>query len=192
MTAASALPCPSCKRPLEAHAWRDETGGGCTRCRADFDFIGFPALRTERARLAPRAAAAAEDSVCFYHPENRADAVCEDCGRFLCTVCTLEFTGRHVCPSCISVAKRAEAEPTVRTRTIYDRLALLLALAPLLVWPLTLVTAPVTIGMVLYGWKKPGSLVLGRSRTRLVLAAIIGALQIGGWASLGISWWLRS
>ena len=191
MTTGPALSCPSCKRVLEVHSWRDDAGGSCGRCRVDFDFIGFPALRAGRTRVAAQATAVAEDSVCYFHTENRAEVVCDDCGRMLCAVCTLNFAGRKVCPTCLSAVKKSDAAPAVRSRTIHDRVALMLALAPMIIWPLTIVSAPVTIGLVVHGWKKPCSLVLGRSRGRFIAAGVIAALQIGVWLTVGVMLWLK-
>ena len=186
MTTGYALPCPRCKRVLDAASWRDATGGACWSCRTDFDFFSFPALTAKRARVAPQAAAVAEDSACFFHAENRAEAVCEDCGRMLCAVCTISFTGRKICPACIAAAKTSDAAPAVQQRVLYDAIALSLAVLPLLLWPFTLVTAPVALGYVIVGWKKPGSLVRGNSRTRLVIAGVFALLEIAGWVTLGV------
>lgn len=191
MTTGPALPCPRCQRVLEPAAWHDASSGTCRRCQAEFDFFAFPALTAQRARIAPQAAVVTEDSVCFFHAENRAEAVCDDCGRILCAVCTINFAGRRVCPSCIAGAKTSGAGPAVQQRTLYDGLAVSLALLPLLVWPVTLLTAPVALGYTIYGWRKPGSLVRGPSRTRFIVAGVFALLQIGGWVTLGVVVWLK-
>ena len=191
MTTAPALPCPRCQRVLEPSAWRDGTAGTCRRCLTEFDFVPFPALTAVRTRIAPQAAAVAEDSVCFFHAENRAETVCEDCGRLLCAVCTINFSGRKVCPACIAATKMSGAAPVVKERMLYDGLAISLALLPILAWPVTLVTAPVALGYVIYGWNKPSSLVRGRSRTRLVAAGVLAIGEIGAWVTVGVFLWLK-
>ena len=104
----------------------------------------------------------------------------------LCAVCTISFTGRKICPACIAAAKTSDAAPAVQQRVLYDAIALSLAVLPLLLWPFTLVTAPVALGYVIVGWKKPGSLVRGNSRTRLVIAGVFALLEIAGWVTLGV------
>jgi hypothetical protein len=178
-----ALPCPSCKRVLGAHTWHDEHSGRCSHCTTEFDFFPFPALTAVRTRAVPQAAAVAEDSVCFFHGENRAEVVCEDCGRMLCVVCAVNMGGRKVCPSCIATARDAQSSPVARERLLYDSLALTLAIAPILIWFFTLVTAPIALGFVIYGWKKPGSLVRGSSKVRFVVAGTIAAIEIGAWVT---------
>jgi hypothetical protein len=163
----------------------------CGRCHAEFDFFPFPALTAERVRVAPQAARVAEDSVCFFHGENRAEVVCDDCGRLLCAVCAISFAGRRVCPSCIAAAKTSEAASVVRQRVLYDGLALALALFPILLWPLTVLTAPAALGVVIAGWNKPNSLIRGQGRARLIVAGIIALLEIAAWVTLGLFLWLK-
>ena len=183
MTLGPALPCPKCKRVLESYSWHDAGSGSCRRCETEFDFTPFPALTATRSIVVPQAAELAADSVCFFHAENRAETICEGCGRLLCPVCTVKFSGQKLCPTCIAGTKSSDAAPTVRDRTLFDGTALAIALIPLLMWPFTLITAPVALGFVIYGWKKPGSLVRGRSRVRFVLAAVCAVLEIGGWVA---------
>lgn len=193
MISGPALPCPKCKRTLGPESWRDEHHGSCFRCTTDFEFVAFPALHAKRAQVAAQAAVLAEDSVCFFHTENRAEAVCEGCGRMLCAVCTVPFGGRKLCPTCISSSKASDAPAVVRDRVLYDGIALALALAFVLVvtWPITLVTAPVALGYTIYGWRKPSSLVRGPSRIRFIVAGALAVIQIGVWIFVFVRIWLK-
>jgi hypothetical protein len=191
MTAGPALPCPHCRQVLRPEAWIDATSGVCGFCRTPFDFVGFPALTAAPTRAAPQAAVLAADSVCFFHPENRAEAICDSCGRLLCAVCAIPFSGQRICPSCIASSRKAGAPATVRSRTLYDNIALALALYPLIIWFFTLVTAPVALGFVIYGWNKPGSLVRGRGRGKLIAAGILALLEIAGWITFFVFLWLK-
>ncbi len=192
MTSSAALACPRCKRTLGPDAWADAQHGTCLRCQVDFEFTGFPALHATRTSVAAQPAVLADDSVCFFHLENRAAAICENCGRLLCPVCTVPFAGKKLCPTCIAGTKTAPDSTLVRDRMLFDSLALALAGLPLLIWPLTLVTAPVALGFVIYGWKQPNSLVRGPSRARLIIAAILALLELAGWITVGVVWWARS
>jgi hypothetical protein len=191
MTAAAAVACPRCQRPLAADAWLDAESGACTHCFTAFEFVAFPALHAVRAQIAPQAAVLAADSVCFFHAENRAEAICDGCGRLLCRVCSVPFAGQKLCPTCIAATKASTAPNVTRERVLYDGIALTLAALPLLIWPLTVLTAPAALAMVVYGWKKPSSLVRGRSTTRLVIAAIIAGSEIVGWVILLAIWLSR-
>src|SRR5262245_56801554 len=192
MSAAAELSCPHCKRVLGPGSWIDATAGVCQSCRTGFEFVGFPALNAAAVKVAPQTAVLAADSVCFFHAENRAEAVCDGCGRLLCAVCAIPFGGQRVCPTCIATSKKAGAAATVRHRTLHHRIALAIALYPLITIYFTLVTAPVALGYVVYAWRKPGSLVRGNPRVLLVIAGVLALLEIGGWITVFASTWLES
>ncbi|MSU47484.1 MAG: hypothetical protein EXS37_00045 [Opitutus sp.] len=185
------MPCPRCQRTLGPESWSDAHGGTCFRCKTDYEFVAFPALTATPTQFVAQAAVVAADSVCYFHPENRAETVCEGCGRLLCPICHVPFAGRKLCPTCIAGTRTSQAPTVVRERMLYDGIALALAGLPLLVFPITLVTAPVAVGAIVYGWNKPGSLVRGRSRARLIIAAILAGLQIAGWIAFLIFQWLK-
>jgi hypothetical protein len=191
MTPTPALPCPRCKRALPAASWIDEHDGVCLNCRTEFEFIPFRALNFANVRAAPQAAVLASDSVCFFHAENRAESVCDGCGRLLCPVCTVPFAGQKLCPVCIAASKRSDAPHGIRERVLYDGVALALGLFPLIIWPFTLLTAPLALGFVIHGWRKPGSLVRGPGRIRLILAGILALVQIGAWGTFFTLAWLK-
>lgn len=189
MIAGPALPCPKCRRTLEAISWHSTERGRCWRCKEDFEFRGFPALTAARQRVVPQAVLVAEHATCFYHGQNQAEAVCESCGRFVCAVCAVDFGGRRVCPPCIAAVKTSDAQ-AVSQRTLFDGIALALAGLPILFWPLTVLTAPVALGVAIIGWRKPRSLV-GGGRTKLVLAGLLALIQIGIWCVVLFALWTR-
>jgi hypothetical protein len=184
MTTGPALPCPNCKRVLGPESWIDAHDGVCLKCETEFEFTAFPALTAAKEKVAPQTAVLAADSVCFFHAENRAETICDGCGRLLCPVCTIAFAGQRVCPACMAANKKSDAAPVVRQRTLFDSLAMILAILPLLIWPFTCITAPAALGLVIYGWNKPGSVVRGRGRVRLVIAGLLALIQIGVWVTV--------
>ena len=190
MVAGPALPCPQCRRTLEAISWHDAERGSCWHCKTDFAFAGFPALTVDRPKVVPQAVLVAEHATCFYHAENQAETVCEGCGRFVCSVCAVDFGGRRICPPCIAAAKNTDAQ-AVSQRTLFDGIALAVAALPLLFWPVTAVTAPVALCLVIFGWKKPRSLVSPR-RTRLVVAGLLALVQMAVWTFVLVSLWVKT
>jgi hypothetical protein len=176
----TALSCPKCRRESAAMAWRQQDGR-CPQCGQDFTFYAFPALTARVAVVAPQIAVP-EDAVCFFHAENKAESICESCGRFLCGVCGINFAGKKLCPSCIATTKATDTK-LPDSRVLYDGIALSIAVFSLLIWPITVVTAPVALGFVVTGWRRPGSLVRG-NRTRLVIAGLIALIEIAGWLFL--------
>jgi hypothetical protein len=64
---------------------------------------------------------------------------------------------------------------------LYDKIAISVAVLPLLVWPLTILTAPATLCVAIYGWNKPPSLVQGRKRWPLIVAIIFATAEMVVW-----------
>jgi hypothetical protein len=124
------------------------------------------------------------EASCFYHPAKRAVVPCESCGRFLCAVCDVEMNGQHLCPACIESGKnKGRMQKLQNRRTLYDSLALAVALFPMIfVYP-TIITAPIVLYIAIRRWNAPSS-VVPRSRWRMVLAVIIALLQIAGWVAI--------
>lgn len=189
MISGPALPCPACRKVLEPISWHSAERGACWRCRTEFEFLEFPALTATRPRVAPKAVLEAEHATCFYHASNQAELVCEGCGRFVCAVCSIVFGGRKICPPCIAAVKADDAV-AVSQRTLYEGIALALAVLPLLFSPVTLITAPIALGFVVVGWRKPRSLV-GGSRVKLIIAGLLAAIEITIWIFLLTAWWTK-
>lgn len=159
----------------------------CPVCRAALELLVFPAIHRH---IGPGAAAEAAlldgESTCFYHTEKKASVVCGGCGRFLCALCDVPVGGQHLCPKCVETGQAKKTLTTFENyRTSYPSLALTLAFLPLvLLWPVTLVTAPATVFFVLFTWRKPPS-VTGRRRHGAKLVALFVALaECAGWAAL--------
>lgn len=181
-----APPCPKCKAALDGIG---EAGDGfCGTCATPLEYVLFPALR--RPRPVARAVRSVEgDATCYFHAQNQAAAVCDGCGRYLCVVCEVPSADGRLCPPCVSSRRKTVRQNTDELVT-YDTIAITLALLPLLVWPFTLVTAPATVAVAIIGLRKPRSLVR-RGTARLVLALVLGLLQIGGWVFFALSLWLN-
>ena len=179
------IACPACGTALAAPTLTLDQFQACPSCAVLLQGMTFPALAVERKAIHPTPALlVGTDASCFHHPGKPAAAICDSCGRFICKLCEFEESGKRLCPTCLNDRLNQPAESTlVRNRILYDSTALFLALAPILIWPITVVTAPAALFLSFYAWKKPGSL-LRRSRIRLVLAAIFALLQIIGWVIL--------
>jgi hypothetical protein len=179
---AAAVTCPKCKVPLPGDLFNLPEPAGCPGCGELLEVRVYPALHR---RMAPGRAAEAvleeSEASCFYHPEKKAVRPCEACGRFLCALCDCELGGQHLCPNCLDTGKqRGKITSLENHRTLHDSVALTLALAPLLIFYFTLITAPVALFLAIRHWKSPTSIV-HRTKMRFVLAIIIASLEIAGW-----------
>lgn len=180
-----APPCPKCKTPLEGIG---DTGEGvCGACLTPLEFVFYPARR--RAKPVARAVRSVDgDATCYFHAQNQAASVCDDCGRYVCMVCEVSGDdGRRLCPPCVSAGRK---KSVVKADEIiaYDSIAMSLAVVPLVMWPVTFVTAPTALGVAIYGWKKPRSLVRAGG-ARLVVAMVLATLEIGGWVVFALAMW---
>lgn len=189
MTQASLNPaavcCSGCGMTLPGEHYNSGAEFSCGTCGAWLGVTVFPALfRGVEAVKNGEVLSVDGEASCFYHPHKRAVVLCSTCGRFICSLCETELAGRCLCPSCIDKGhKNEEIEQLVTQRTLYDSLALSLAVLPMLFFPVTVITAPITLYIAIRFWKKPGS-ILPRSKFRFVVAIIIALAQIAGWVAL--------
>ncbi len=177
--------CTSCGRLLPVLSGTGLRTIRCAGCDAYLQVEVFPAFFRGIANTGIGETLGSEgEARCFYHETKRAAAVCEECGRFLCSLCELRIGGRIVCPSCVERGRAdGSMEALITRRTLFDGIALSLSLLPLLIFFVTPVTAPMAIYIAVRYWKKPGS-ILPRTRFRFVLAILFASLQVAGWGFL--------
>ena len=175
--------CTNCKAPLPA----DNLDGGfypCPRCEHWICVHLFPAFARERPALGAEPTLVDGQASCFYHPHKPAVVTCESCGRFLCGLCDVEISGVHRCPRCLESGRRKQQLQTLETEhTRYDRIALAFTTLALFFWPITLVTAPAALFIVIRYWNRR-SKVLPSSRLAYVIAGLLAIAEIGGWTVL--------
>jgi hypothetical protein len=176
------LACPRCSAALPETFFNASDLHPCPFCAAQVQVEVFPALLTGPAIGSAGETVVLEgESSCFYHPSKRATAACDSCGRFLCALCDLDLNGQHLCPGCLKSGKRKGKLKNLENRRMrYDSMALMLAFVPLLIFYLTVFTAPATLYIVIRYWNAPGSLI-SRGRWRMVIAFIAALLQILAW-----------
>ncbi len=183
-----AVACPSCQNSLPGALCNTGSVVRCPACDNAIQVEVFPAFfKPVGAGRAAETLIEEGVSSCFYHEQKKAVVPCDACGRFLCALCDLDFNGRHLCPACLQAGKKKGDLPELENRrTVYDSAALSAALLPLLMWPLTLVTAPLAIVLAILSFFRPSSLI-PRTRIRAWLALGIGLLQVGGWIVLFVA-----
>lgn len=143
----------------------------------------FPAIG--RSGNTPQVDAILEEgqSSCFFHPNLPATAVCQISGRLICDLCKTEWAGQTVSFEALqSTLKQGGKGRHGAGRTRWDNIALSLAVLPLLVWPVTLVTAPLALGLVVWRVRKGPCSAVHRSGWRYLVAGVLAVLQIGFWA----------
>lgn len=176
------ISCTRCKTPLSAEVVNTFALVPCPACNVSMRADVYPALfRKIPSGHTGDLVQTEKESGCFYHPAKKAEVACSACGRFLCALCDVEFNNRHLCPMCLEKGKTKRKIKNLENHRIrYGKIALFVALIPmLLIWP-TLVSAPIVVFMVIRYWNAPRS-IIPRTRIRFVLAFGIACLQIGAW-----------
>jgi hypothetical protein len=173
--------------PLPKWELRNGDSAVCPSCGSRNGVRLYPAALAE-GPVAHAETAMDGEAACFDHPGKRAVSACQQCGRFVCQLCAVEFGGGIWCPSCVA-GSRGKARPANAgaSRTLWDTWALTIPFALLVFWPATILSAPAVVALALMKWKQPISLVR-RNRWRFVVGLAVALAQGGLWLWLG--WYL--
>jgi len=174
--------CPKCHAALPEGIFNQPELSPCPACDSPLRVEIYPAFfRKINPGQSGEPILTDGESSCYYHPQKKAVLPCDGCGRFLCSLCDCELSGQHFCPTCLEAGKtKGKIKNLENQRTLYDSIALTLAIYPMLIFYFTIITAPMTLYMAIRYWKSPMGLVR-RSKARFVVAIIIALLQIAGW-----------
>ena len=172
------IPCSACSHPLPEALLGSDQGGNCPFCGAHVEVKVFPAIAQAKFGAAPQNLGGDTEASCFYHERNRAVSHCAECGRFLCSLCELDISGKILCSACFGANLQSrKMQHLESSRTMHDSVALALATVPaLLVWP-TIITAPMAIYWTIRHWNSPRS-VVPRTRIRFYFAILFALAQI--------------
>lgn len=168
--------CSKCREPIATSRYNGGDFAPCRNCSAAVMTAVFPAVNRLLATSKRPDLVADAESSCFYHARKRAAAICDACGRFLCSLCDIQMGSRHLCPACVAGGEEAPSA-VENSRTLYDTLAIVLAIVPLGVTPL------MSLYLALRHWGDPPTLV-PRSRARWYMAVVLALTQLGLWAWL--------
>jgi hypothetical protein len=175
--------CPGCKAPLAEHLLNQIELVACTACGGKVRVDVYPAFfRSVTPGKSGEILVVESESSCFFHPQKKAILPCEGCGRFLCALCDCELHGQHFCPACLQAGqKKGKIKRLEQERTLYDSVALSLAVYPLLIFYFTIITAPLSLILAIRFWNAPRS-IIHRTKARFVIAMVIASAELIGWA----------
>jgi hypothetical protein len=152
------------------------------RCGVHARAFVYPAIFRLRVGSPGEAIQAEGESACFAHEGKRAVAACDSCGRFVCALCRIEWGSRVLCPACVNAAEK-RTDLLVRSRPLYDTMALAIAVGSAVLFTLSLFTAPIAIYLAIRALRAPRSLV-PRTMVRAWTALGVALLELGGWGWL--------
>lgn len=172
--------CTRCAASLPVWVIKAGDDATCPSCNASLTIRAFPALLAAKTKLNPDDLRIEEgEASCFYHAGKRAAGSCVHCGRFVCTLCAVDFDGATWCPGCLADAHSGKKMARLENhRVLWDSIALAVALWPLVLffWP----AAPGSLAAIFISiryWKRPGSLV-PRTKWRFVTAILAGLVEV--------------
>lgn len=146
------------------------------------DIRFFPAMFRQKEAKQVGAILEEGQSSCFFHPNFPATNVCDVSGRMICDLCSTDWEGRTVSfESLQSLLGKEGKLKQERASRNWDSIALALCLLPLIIWPLTVVTAPVALFLALFHFRKGPTSVVRRSRWRFWLAGVLSFAQVCFW-----------
>ena len=179
------ITCTACKSTLDLAQLRPGGRVACRRCLNPIDAAFYPAFSVPLMSGHGEAIEEGADSACFFHAGKKAAAACGACGRFLCGLCAIDFAEETRCASCLeSGKKKGKLSELDEQRTMYDSMVLMIPVASIIMWPVLFFTAPLTLFLTVWYWKKPGSL-FRTNRWRFVLAAFTALCEL-----FGIVWFI--
>jgi hypothetical protein len=174
------LHCHQCDTPLAFEQLNQQQLVTCGHCASLGAYWVFPAyyLAEVEGQTAPQRTEA--EASCFFHPEKLASVVCEGCGRFLCAVCDIRVAGARLCTLCLQSGRtHAKASALENERVLHDSLTLSIAILPILIYPLLVITAPYALYRSIRYFNAPSSIV-NRGKWRTVVAMLVSMAEIGG------------
>lgn len=181
--------CHACGLPIPPEDWNRTEPLPCTRCETAVQAWVFPAAWTDPNGRIPTPLSNLASASCFHHPSNQADLACTLCGRFVCSVCATGTADHAVCNLCFDRGS-AQNDPRFQRRaTLHDGIGLALALLPLPMLVLTLITGPLAFVYTLVTWRRTKTAIpRGASRRWLALACSLLGLLFWFGLFLWIGW----
>ncbi len=179
----ASLLCDGCRTPLPVELVRLDEFTPCPTCGAALLGEVFPAFYKDLLPGLPgEDLGAPGETACFYHSGKRAAGTCERCGVFVCNLCDLQVGGERICPRCLDLGvKKKKLGRLEFERVLHGRIALSLAVLPLLIFYFTVLTAPAALFVAIRYWNTPKSLVRPTRAGHLV-AIVVATLELAGWA----------
>lgn len=179
--------CPKCGNPLAAVALhRQPQPAACPSCQAELHVEVFPRFFVAPAVQGGERLTQQDHATCFFHPNKVAQSVCQECGRFVCGLCEMEVMGRRLCVKCLEDQhQQQKINVFTERRSLHDNMLMSLAVLPLLMWPLTVISGPMTVILTLWWWRKAHPLAR-RTKPRMAVAGVIGLAETVAWLFGGV------
>ncbi|MEM9445028.1 MAG: hypothetical protein AAGA18_06720 [Verrucomicrobiota bacterium] len=186
------LKCRKCGVLLKGGSILDGSYEACPSCQASSRLKVYPAYfdKIEKGKLGQKALGDKE-ATCYFHPDRKAVAICDECGKFVCELCAIPDPLANdgasegvLCPECYSRKLESSGRRGGREEVfLYDGMAVSLAVVPLIppiciimYWAI-IFTAPAALFLSIAYWGKTRHF-MPRSKIRNIVAIVFSLLQV--------------
>ncbi len=148
--------CPVCNTLSSPQQSNTDGKVNCENCNTQQRQLAFPVLWQSPHTPEPvEKIISEEEARCAFHEDNRATVPCSQCGRYLCSICTLVLQDNTYCPACVESImehSRQNSETSLykNEQRRYDLIIFYLALIPILTIWLPIITAPTAFILGIY------------------------------------------
>ena len=170
--------CGKCDASLRESSYNSNYSAACPQCYTPAWAYVFPAWTKGEEEVVAHSDADIGQASCFNHETKRAASICDDCGKFLCGLCSISYAGKQLCTSCISATKRGESTLKVSARRP-DIQALWLSVVGMFIPLLGLAMSSFSLYLIFKYWNVDESYI-AHSKWRFVVAGLLSSLIILG------------
>jgi len=181
------LRCTGCRRAFQRSELDERGEVICPVCSAALRFTVFPRLEGAFVAGGGGVLPAEGEATCTFHPELRAETVCEECGCFLSRKAAVDWAGHSYCLPCLHHLRENAGGVDFQARTVLPENRAL-ALTWLLL-PVSFVTAPIAL-FVLVRRRGNSVRLMKRGPWRWWIAFFSALLVTLGWLALFVLWTL--
>jgi hypothetical protein len=145
--------CPCCKADLPA-APRVDGLQRCPACREEYEADFLRPVVDPGPVIVP-VAADGSGTPCAKHARNVAEASCQRCGAFMCSLCRIDSDGQSLCPGCFERLSDEGALASSRSMyRDYGRLSTHIVLLSFLITPFMSLSGPAAMWFGIKGLRK--------------------------------------
>jgi len=172
------LRCSKCQVFFKSEDLGPDEDAVCSGCHAKYRLKVFPAFARKPVTLSDQDVLPLDDAHCYRAEDRRAVTKCDDCGRGVSEFMKVSLGANTVtCLTCLHEHREDGDELLLATRrTATDNRAFLLAALPLIVLPVTLISAFIALFFIVKDWSNVAwrMEVQGRSWSRCDAARFLG------------------
>lgn len=176
--------CPACDKANAVLLVPGAAESSCLACNKVVRVRMFPALRPAPPVPPPMPGdrPGEGETACFYNPERKATATCEQCGVFISEAWKAKWGARTLCLRCLEkLHAEKRGHQFESQRWMWDNIVLGLALLPLtlIVWWTGFIAAPAAVILGIWAWRKPTSIV-PRGKARMAIGLTLASAEVIG------------